>query len=280
MIVSINSRRKNPRLKISYLNCYELQKPRDVLDNILKKERNSYSLIEKLAYKEIFLEYFKNKSKILDAGGGWGRHALTLYKLGHNVTVIDFSKQQIRGAQYYLRALHKINNIKILKREIDNKSEFCSGYFNHIICLDSILSCGDYYKILKEFSRLLNKGGYLVASVASKSHIAESGNQTRDKGVFNKHGLILCSKAKEINIGECFIKTFTSDELHNIMAQFKLEILTMCGLEKAILKTLDRKINNIHLVKKGYHASRLRSEMEDNIIREFSSQVVFIARKK
>lgn len=280
MIVNINSKREVPRLKINYLNCYELQKPRDVLDSILKKERNNWSLIEKLAYKEIFLEYFKNKSKILDAGGGWGRHALTLYELGHNVTVIDSSGQQIKGARYYLRALHNVNNIRILKRRIDNKTEFHSGYFNHIICLDSILSCGDYYKILKEFSRLLKKGGYLVASVASKSHIAEPKNQTSDGGIFNKHGLVLCSKSREINIGECFIKIFTLNELYNIMTQLKLEILAIFGLEKAILKTLGRKINRGHPAEEGRSALKLRSETVDNIIREFSSQTVFVARKK
>ena len=53
------------------------------------------------------LEYFKNRSNIIDVGCGKGRHALLLSRIGHNVTGIDLSESSISSAKR-----HESKNLK------------------------------------------------------------------------------------------------------------------------------------------------------------------------
>ena len=105
------------------------------------------------------LEYFKNRSNIIDVGCGKGRHALLLSRIGHNVTGIDLSESSISSA--------KRHESKNLKFEIADMRKYIRiNSFD--IALSLFTSFGyfedkeDDRKVIKVLNKNLKKNGILI----------------------------------------------------------------------------------------------------------------------
>jgi len=102
---------------------------------------------------------------ILDAGGGTGNVALQIIKRGGSVTLLDNSEEAIN---YFLE---KVKAGKVIIRYLRGSLPFADDSFDKIVCNNTlyIIESKFYDAIIKEFWRILKKGGMIVLSNPIKS---------------------------------------------------------------------------------------------------------------
>lgn len=276
--------------KSSDFNCYEHETINDTKKSIFEKHSNPIYLIENEAYKIMVETYFSKRNLILDAGGGWGRHALYLQELGYKVFLIDSSRTQLRGAKFYLERIHRKQGIRVIQGRIDCQSPFKFNSFENIICFGAILSCADYESILYELSKLLKNNGLLIASVLCKDAILreflKSKHTQRDLNLLVKYGIIQCPKAKKKHLVRCFLKSFGNKELQEFISKFNLEIIDIIKLSEIVLNRIGRKkmliiLKNNESFSKFFKSSPAYSRyIKEELRRVLFHKYIVIAKKK
>jgi cyclopropane fatty-acyl-phospholipid synthase-like methyltransferase len=108
--------------------------------------------------------FLKKKSKLLDVGAGNGRNSLFLINAGHDVDVLDFSR----------------NALNIIKKKIKKKINFYYDYLPHLSKIkkkyDAIIDCftsyaltqNDFSIYLKNVSKKIHKNGFLHIQTLSQ----------------------------------------------------------------------------------------------------------------
>ena len=127
---------------------------KDFLDRVYAKDLNYY--IKRL--KKI---RFINLEKVLDAGCGFGQWGIALSYINKTVTAIDINSERILVAQKIAQEL-KRENLHFLKSSLEKlpyKDESLDGIFCY-----SVIYQTNYIESLKEFFRVLKKGGILYFS--------------------------------------------------------------------------------------------------------------------
>lgn len=273
--------------KYADFNCYEHETINDTRNSIFEKQSNPIYLIENEVYKTIVETYFSKRNIILDAGGGWGRHALYLQESGYKVFLIDSSTAQLRGAKFYLERIHRKQEIRVVQGRIDCQFPFKFNSFENIICFGAILSCADYESILYELSNLLKNNGLLIASVLCKDSILreflKSKHTQKDLNLLVKYGLIQCPKAKKRYLVPCFMKSFGIKELREIISKFNLEIIDIIKPSELVFNKIDRKKmliilknNESHFKSFPAHFKYIKEELKRVLFHEY----IVIAKKK
>ncbi|MEK6832481.1 MAG: class I SAM-dependent methyltransferase [Nanoarchaeota archaeon] len=99
----------------------------------------------------------KKKSKILDAGCGTGNLLKILEdeNKGLELYGVDISKEMLKIAR------KKLKNAKI-RLEAVEKLSFKKDYFDYVFSIDAFQLFYDYDLVMRNFYRILKKGGYLV----------------------------------------------------------------------------------------------------------------------
>ncbi|MBI2630195.1 class I SAM-dependent methyltransferase [Candidatus Pacearchaeota archaeon] len=117
---------------------------------------------KKIILREI-MKYLNKNQKILDAGCGYGRITIPLAKNGFDVDGIDISSRLIGTANRL-----KINenlDIKFTKGDL-RKLPYKEKYFDVVLCLWNtfmhFIDYNDQRQVLKEFKRILKKGGIII----------------------------------------------------------------------------------------------------------------------
>jgi len=126
---------------------------------IIRQKLDPYRL--KLTDKALlkFLKNQKKPLKVLDAGCGEGYLCRKIAKLGHKVFGIDFCEKLLISAKTYekkrpLGIKYYLNNFE--------KTPFLDSFFDIIISNHTLNETENPDKVLKEFSRILKKKGYLI----------------------------------------------------------------------------------------------------------------------
>jgi len=101
----------------------------------------------------------KRSDKILDAGCGTGKYTLEFSKKGAEVTGTDFSDKMLEIAR------KKCPGVKFYRADLQKKLSFRSGWFNKINCAQTLKHIRNINFTLKEFYRVLQRGGIMVFSV-------------------------------------------------------------------------------------------------------------------
>jgi ubiquinone/menaquinone biosynthesis C-methylase UbiE len=91
-------------------------------------------------------------SKILDAGGGTGRMALPLAKMGYSVTLCDISPGMLNVAKQKMRRDGVSNRVEILECNV-YKLRFADQSFDFVLCWDGKIDAAE------ELIRVTKKGG-------------------------------------------------------------------------------------------------------------------------
>ncbi|HKL75780.1 MAG TPA: methyltransferase domain-containing protein [Halanaerobiales bacterium] len=119
--------------------------------------------------KRYMQKYIAPKSKVLDVGGGPGRYAIFLAKKGHDVTLLDLSKENIKLAKKKAEEnnleLKKYIHGNALKLEEDVKEKF-----DTVLCMGPLYHLTDKNerkKVVNQCLKRLKKGGKLFVSFIS-----------------------------------------------------------------------------------------------------------------
>ncbi|MDZ7798497.1 MAG: class I SAM-dependent methyltransferase [Patescibacteria group bacterium] len=122
----------------------------------------SYNELLNLVVKNLKL---RNSDIILDAGCGPGQISKKLLDMGHEVHSIDNSKKALK----LLNEKHK--NAKLYHADLGNKLLFPNNLFDRIICINTlyVFKKKHLHLIVKEFYRIIKKGGIIVVTDPLKS---------------------------------------------------------------------------------------------------------------
>lgn len=119
--------------------------------------------VENRVDRELLRPYLpKNKdAKILDAGGGTGRVALPLAKMGYSVTLGDLSSSMLQAAKRKMDKAGVSDKVDIL--QCDNRHlPFSDENFDFVLCWDGA------FEARKELIRVTRKGGGISLFLVNK----------------------------------------------------------------------------------------------------------------
>jgi ubiquinone/menaquinone biosynthesis C-methylase UbiE len=100
-------------------------------------------------------------SSILDAGCGYGYHAIRLARRGLAVTGVDFSPVALRAARSNIDAAHVGAPIKLQQGDL-LKLHFADGSFDSVNCWGVLMHIPEVETALRELARVLRPGGRLA----------------------------------------------------------------------------------------------------------------------
>jgi SAM-dependent methyltransferase len=113
----------------------------------------------------------KNKqSRALDFGSGDGRHTEYLLKMGYYVVATDVSPEAIHATKYRVQSY---DNMKTVLMAPNSKINYPNSYFDLVVSWETMHWLGSkkiFLFYLKEFKRLLNKGGRLIMTMPTETH--------------------------------------------------------------------------------------------------------------
>lgn len=174
----------------------------------------------------------KNKnSLILDAGGGTGRWAMKIAKLGYNVILTDISKNMLKVAGKKIKKNNLSNKIKIVRADIKNMRMFQDEKFDLVLCEGDPLSyCGDYKKALKELIRILKKEGHLIVSVDNRItniyHLIKQKKFDEVENFLRTGNIVIQDSSSYMDFP---IHAFTQEELKKLFVKNGLKVLRVIG---------------------------------------------------
>jgi len=106
---------------------------------------------------------------ILDAGGGTGRWAIPLARMGFRVTLVDVSAGMLEVARRKVEAEGLAGRVDIRRMDICAMQDLPDGYFDLSMAQGDPLSyCGDPDRATSELARVTRSNGYVIASVDSR----------------------------------------------------------------------------------------------------------------
>jgi len=115
-------------------------------------------------YRQYFsLLKISPSTNVLEVAAGSGGPALFMTKeTGCNLTGIDINENGVNNAQDLAADFGLTRKMRFLKLDASEPLPFSDNWFDIVISIDSINHLKDRDKVLKEFSRVLKKGGRLL----------------------------------------------------------------------------------------------------------------------
>ena len=130
-----------------------------------------YNRIIFIQHMDFIREHIEKGMKILDAGCGAGRYSIEFAKMGCDVTLFDISDEQLKIAKSKVDECNLSSYISgYIQGDLVDLSAFTDESFDIIVCYGAPLSyvLEGRNTVISEFSRILKKGGTLVASVNNR----------------------------------------------------------------------------------------------------------------
>lgn len=106
---------------------------------------------------------YSDKGIILDAGCGTGNFSIALAKRGYDVVGIDYTERMLKRAKEKKKN-GGINNIELLKLDLEKELAFPDNYFEGIISVHTLYTMRDPELVIKEYYRILRPNGHFVLS--------------------------------------------------------------------------------------------------------------------
>ncbi|NVM03506.1 MAG: class I SAM-dependent methyltransferase [Candidatus Helarchaeota archaeon] len=221
----------------------------------------------------------KQKSRILDAGGGTGNFTIEFAKQGHEVILTDISFGMLEEAKKKIKKLGLDDKIRILKQDITNMKDLKSGYFDFVVSLgDPVSYCQKEEEAIKELARVAKSGSYVFITVDS---------------FFNTMlKLIMDMNYRELENLEETSKTrypfdfiehnFKVDELKNLFEKYNLRVIEVFGLLNLVNKIEKEKLEKILSNEKNFAIIKeleLKYSSEPSII-GIAGHIGIVGKKK
>lgn len=199
--------------------------------DFLERDSDYYSIkaLERDIYLDAINPYLKSLGKnslILDAGGGIGRFAILLAKMGYKVHLIDACKNNLKVALKHISRKKLLKNINLTHADAENLHMFEDNKFDSTFAIELICYCANPKKVLKELVRVTKNGGLIFISVEGKYGSLISDNiisANNFNSVFEKGELLI----KEY----LYVKYYTKEEFEKLLKKFEIEILDIRGCQ-------------------------------------------------
>ena len=121
------------------------------------------------------LKKIDRKSKILDAGCGYGIYSIILADKGHNMNAIDIERKRINSINSMLNEYPKIKSRINLELGSLTSLPYKNEEFDVVLCSEVLEHIKQDEKAFSEISRVLKNKGFLILSVPTytKNNIKE-----------------------------------------------------------------------------------------------------------
>lgn len=121
----------------------------------------------------VFWHYLRNalgtgKKRVLDVGGGTGRIAIPLIDEGHEVVVVDISRQMLAQARKKSNDSEHGSDLQIVQADAESLPVQDRPVFDLVICLGDVLSYCNTNVALAEIVRVLKTAGVLLVGVDNR----------------------------------------------------------------------------------------------------------------
>jgi len=171
------------------------------------------------------------KGVILDAGGGTGIWAIEMAKIGYSVVLTDISQGMLAKAEEKISALRLDKQIEIRVSNICDMPEFSDGLFAMVLCQGDPLSyCGDYQSAVREFVRVVQRSGTVIASVDNRASALNWIRGQGDRGAIEKllaTGDVVMPQERD---GPLYmVHAFTPEELRELFESNGLAVERLIG---------------------------------------------------
>ena len=118
---------------------------------------------------EIIKKYLPEKGLVLDAGGGLGRIAIPLAKLGLRVVLLDISKTAINFAKERAKEEGVLDRIDFVEGDVCDLP-FPDNHFDLVLALRDVINfSADQKRAVEELIRVLKPNHCLIVSVTNKA---------------------------------------------------------------------------------------------------------------
>ncbi len=250
--------------------------------DFLDKESENYKLkyFEKEIYLDIvrpFLDKIPKGSNIIDAGGGIGRFAIELIKMGYKTQVVDSSETALKKALKHFQDENLIN-FDLHLGDAANLSMFSDSAFDAAFAIELICYSDEPDKIVKELVRVTRKNGLIVISVEGKY-----GGMLSDPDVsFSKLPRIFQDNSFNIK-NHLYVHYYTPATIKKLLEECGVEVIDIFGTHYVTDGVFHRLINIDKLDNKNYKEDVLRIEklcQGDPIFKNLARAWVAIGRKR
>lgn len=166
--------------------------------------------------------------RILDAGGGSGRWAVRLARMGYHVTLTDTSSSALETAQRRLSAKGLLDRVIIAQMDIRDMGELAADFFHLALAYEVLSCCGDPPQAIGEMARVIRRGGHVIVSVESRFAAAQAiaaGDWARAEQILAS-GL---AETEQASSSAQPTRFFSVEEIKSYFEQHNLEIVRVVG---------------------------------------------------
>lgn len=162
-------------------------------------------------------------SRILDTGCGIGRHTVYFAEKGFKVYGFDFSPYAVKCAGEKLKEKNLRADLKI--KDICQKLSYKDNFFDALLSI-RVFHHNDFKtikKIIKEFSRVLKRGGFVYIQVPPRQLMLKYAMFDKRKGeggIKTEEGTYIPSYGPEKGVPH---HSFTKAELKDLFSDFKIK---------------------------------------------------------
>lgn len=112
------------------------------------------------------IKKYKKNGKLLDVGCAYGFFASFTSKRNFDVTGCDISEHAVNKAKKCFP------NLKIFKKDIQNKTKFKNNFFDVVTAFDVLEHCKNLTPVLREIKRILKPDGIFFISVPATDFVS------------------------------------------------------------------------------------------------------------
>ena len=212
-------------------NGDSIESIKTLFDNISPYFDNWTDVFQEKVYGYVTWEHLKKyipkdrNSLILDAGGGTGRWAIPLAKMGYSVTLCDISEGMLEQAKKNIDK-EKLSNKITLKEEDLTDLSFHDQTFDFVLCEDGPISISDSQKVVRELGRVLEKDGKMWACVVGRYPLALARAETNSEEALKlSTGELSYTSYKGIENS----RVFSPKELQSLFQENGIEVIKLLG---------------------------------------------------
>ena len=223
-----------------------IERIKSVFDELSSRFDSSSETLQARVYTNVTWGHLKKylpedkNSLILDAGGGTGKWALPLAKMGYRVILCDISKGMLKQAMKKIIKEKVSNRVQIQEENLTNLS-YPDQMFDFVLCEDGPISISDSQKVISELGRVLKKEGKIWASVIGRYPLAltEAG---RDPEKAHK----LCKSTLDYVLykGIQRNRVFSPQEIQNLFQRNGIEVIKIYG-NRILMRSLSKRIQTM-----------------------------------